>query len=318
MHQLTGASHGQIDGLFKAGMYSWPRLATADLLDAKTKRWKLDALAEVVRKTKGLPGVVAWNLLDEPEVHRITPDALKEAYDTIRRTDPNHPVIVNLCQSTRFAEFIGATDVASYDHYPFPIPHEFGWIRRANRTMRELTGGRKPLLAILQTYGGSPGRAKPPENMPTLAQLRASMYAFICDGATMFAYYSWYDRPPTRCLVNHPEMRSYTRVLNDELRELRPLLFSAETLPTPTIRPKHDYLACLARRVGDHVEMVVVNPSPRTIRQIELSLAAGPIRAAQSVFEDGRPVVIRSGRISDTLGPYGVHVYRLRLAPETP
>ena len=309
--QLTGVSRGQMDELYEAGIYSWARPSAGGVLDGKKKAWDLEALAEVVNETKDHPGLIAWNLLDEPEVHRVGPQAVKEAYETIRRHDVDHPIIVNLCQMDRFKEFLPWSDVASYDYYPFPIAYHLSYSRAANWTMARLTGGRKPLCPILQTYASTKETIQPPRLMPTPAQLRAELYTSVCDGATMFGFYSWYDPPGSLCLARDSEMRSYTRLLAAELRALRPFLFSGER---PQSRfPELDAagLTHLAKRVEDHVELIVVNTALQSLGPVTFGFADTEIVEAETVFEDGRPVRLDNGKITDSFEPFGVHVYRL-------
>lgn len=190
-----------VDLVYKAGVYAWAVLFHDPVYDAKAKRWNTEKLTEAVNRLKNHPGLIGWDLIDEPDGHGVAPEEVRRAAALVRKLDPNHVIWVNLCRPSEFQNYAGISDLASVDHYVFPSG-DLADMHRINGQIRA-TAPNKPLLSVLQTYGGA-GRG-----MPTTAQLRAEMYMNICDGMTLFNYYSWSEGSDAfGFLRNNPELQS--------------------------------------------------------------------------------------------------------------
>ncbi|MDW8344096.1 MAG: hypothetical protein RMM51_06355 [Verrucomicrobiae bacterium] len=293
-----------VDTAWQAGLYSWPVLFHPAMYDAGQKKWKDGPLTEAVNRLKDHPGVIGWDLYDEPDGQGVPVEEVRRVFELVRRLDPNHVIWVNFCLPEKFAAFAGLSDIASYCHYPLPA-RGLRPIREHNRAIRAAFPG-KPLLSVLQTYG------YPETGMPTPAQLRAQVYLNICEGMTMFHFYSWDDPAPHASLATNPELRSYTRLLTHEVHSLRPFLFSVERIEAAISGGAPDQLVWLAKQVGDSVELIVVNPEPEPVPQIRISLPGRKILSAESRFDAPRKLTVRRGALLDALPGYGVGVYRLR------
>jgi hypothetical protein len=292
-----------VEMAYRAGLYSWVVLFHPATFDAKTKTWKTDQLIEAVNRLKSHPGVIGWDLSDEPDGTGVSVDEVRRAADLIRKTDPNHVVMVNLCRETTLAKFGGISDFASYDSYPFHA-RDLTVMHKWNQTIMATTPG-KPLLSCLQTWGDI-GRG-----MPTPAQLRAETYYCICDGMTMFHYYSWTEGDHAFGFLNNDsELASCVKVLDSEMFQLQPFFFQGTPVKA-TVTGAAD-LACLAKQVGDHVEIVVVNPTAKPVEQVRVALADHAIISAVSRFDNDRQPTITDGAITDRLPAYGVVVYQVK------
>lgn len=295
-----------VETAWQAGLYSWPVLFHPAMYDAAQKKWKDGPLTEAVNRLKNHPGVIGWDLYDEPDGQTVPVEEVRRAFELVRQLDPHHVIWVNFCLPEKFANFAGLSDIASYCHYPLPA-RGLRPIREHNRAIRAAFPG-KPLLGALQTYG------YPDSGMPTPAQLRAQVYLNVCEGMTMFHYYSWDDPPPHASLATNPELRSYTRLLNHELHQLKPFLFSTEDVEAEVSGGGPDQLVWRARQIGEFVELIVVNTEPAPISQIRVTLPGRKITAAELRFDAPRKLTIQRGALLDALPGYGVGIYRLRAA----
>jgi hypothetical protein len=292
-----------VDMAYRAGLYSWVVLFHPATFDAKTKTWKTEQLIQAVDRLKAHPGVIGWDLSDEPDSTGVSVDELRRAADLIRKRDPNHVVWVNLCRETTLAKFGGISDLASYDSYPFHA-RDLTVMHQWNQKLMATTPN-KPLLACLQTWGNI-GRG-----MPTPAQLRAETYYCICDGMTMFHYYSWTEGDHAFGFMNNDsELASCVKVLNSEMFQLQPFFFEGK--PVKAAVSGGADLACLAKQVGDHVEIVVVNPTAKPVEQVRVALAEHAITSAVSRFDNDRQPTLTDGAIIDRLPAYGVAVYQVK------
>jgi hypothetical protein len=300
----------RVDTAWQAGLYSWAVLFHPAMYDGKAKRWSDGPLTETVNRLKDHPGLIGWDLIDEPDGQGVPVEEVRRAFELVRRLDTNHVIWVNFCSKSKFADYDGLSDLASYDHYPLPT-RGLQPVREHNRAIQSAFPD-KPLLSVLQTY------AAPGEGMPTPAQLRAQVYLNVCEGMTLFHYYSWFDPEPHGSLANSPELRSYTRLLNQELRNLEPFLFSTQRVAATVDAGARDQLVWLAKLVGKDVELVVANTKPTPVPRLRVSLAGRKITSAESRFDAPRKLTLSRGALMDALPGYGVGIYRLRVAGRAP
>ena len=68
----------------------------------------------------------------------------------------------------------------------------------------------------------------------------------------------------------------------------------------------------LAKKLGDHVEIVVVNPTAKPVEQVRVALAEHAITSAISRFDNDRQPTLTDGAIIDRLPAYGVAVYQVK------
>jgi hypothetical protein len=295
-----------IDMVWQAGVYSWAVLFHHAMFDGKQKRWRDAELTATVERLRTHPGLIGWDLTDEPDGLNVPPEEVRRAFELIRRLDPNHVIWVNFCFKDRFRDYAGLSDLASYDHYPLQA-EPLGVLREYNQAARAAFPG-KPLLSVVQTYAWAG------LGLPTPAQLRAQVYLGVCEGMALFHYYPWYDPPPAGSLSSSPELRATARLLAYELHALKPFLFSPLTIPVTLTGASPAQSACLARRVGDAVEAVVVNLGGEPMPRLQLGVDQARIRSATPLLEPWRQVQIEAGCIVDRLPPYGVCLYRLQVS----
>lgn len=296
MKQIADYNYG-------VGLYSWVVLFSNPPFDKSKRKFDLDQLKKFVETMKDHPGVIGYNLIDEPEFF-TTPDELKKAEQLIRKLDSKHVIWVNLAALRgAWPEWIGFGDLASYDDYPYPNLKK---ILESNENILKLSERRKPLLSYIQTYAGAG------YSMPTPAWLRAELYAGICQGMTNFHYYSWYDPHPTRSLYSDPELRSFTRLLNHEVRQMKDFLFTGEELDISVRTLDEQGLVYRIKRLNDNkIKMVVVNPFAKPIGPLQIRLPKSRIVFAKVKFENDRKVKIKNGAIEDSFAPFEVHVYEI-------
>lgn len=122
------------------------------------------------------------------------------------------------------------------------------------------------------------------------------------------------DPPPTGSLMSAPELRSPTRRLAHELHALKPFLFSTAVVPMTIEGVSPVRSACLAKRVGDAVEVVMVNLESEPVARLQLGVSGCRVREATPMLEPPREVRIEDGQVIDRLPPYGVCLYRLQIS----
>ena len=82
-----------------------------------------DKLVEYVHRLKNHPAIIAWFIIDEPELWwsakkgNKKPEDLVSLYEAIKKEDPYRPALVNWCFWPPYGS-LKCTDVASLDRYP--------------------------------------------------------------------------------------------------------------------------------------------------------------------------------------------------------
>ncbi|MCC6422333.1 MAG: carbohydrate binding domain-containing protein [Phycisphaerales bacterium] len=292
----------RIDDLYQnGGIYSEGVLFHDAMFDWSTKTWKTDKLTETVNRLKNHPGLLMWDLIDEPDAHRMDPAEVRRGYELVRKLDPNHIVFVNYCQVPLFDQYAGMSDLASYDYYPMPTVG-INALHDYNVAIKKANPG-KPLISILQTFGNTGA------GIPTPAQLRAEAYFNICDGMNSFWYYSWSESIPTSSFLdNMPQLQASVRLVNHESIVMEPFLFSSKPVE---VKVEGENLKHLARDVNGKTEVVIVNYGKTPVDKMRLSIPGKTIRKAEYLLDSGRQPKIANGAVIDQLAPFGVGVYRL-------
>ncbi|MEI8246204.1 MAG: carbohydrate binding domain-containing protein [Lentisphaerota bacterium] len=293
-----------VEAAWQAGLYSWAVLFHPAMFDGKTRKWKDAALIETVNRLKNHPGLIGWDLIDEPDCdpndEAMTREVARTA-EIIRKLDPNHPIWINLCQSGKFKKYVQYSDFASYDTYPFP-DMSLAVIENINRKILEAGGNSKPLLTVLQTW------AAPGNRGPTYDELKAETYLSITQGMKIFTFYSWSD--DSFCLARNPELQSYVQNLMVEINALKDFL-AAPTPEQPPIKELPEKgIKYLYKSAGGKNYFIAVNISD-SIQEYNIALpnqkAGTPIEV---LFEDGRTAKCGNNGLNDVIAPFGVHVYR--------
>ena len=118
-----------IDDAYANGLYS--------LVSLSNGIWKdLDTTEQIILACRDAPGLLVWELEDEPNIrtdgpegtphldlpYRMPPEDFRPVYDLIKRLDPDHPVWLNLAYGYEkdHREYRDVADIHSDDVYPVP------------------------------------------------------------------------------------------------------------------------------------------------------------------------------------------------------
>ncbi len=262
-----GAKRDAMQELLKAYRASLETADYGSAEDAASKLWSALGI------TSPKPDLL---MTTAPKRAKELADGLLAGYELIRNMDPKHPVWINHAPRNTIpdlAYFNRAADIVGCDIYPVPEVPQNGHSDLANRRMscvgdytdrmRAAAPG-KPVWMVLQGFGwhdlretssGSPETGR----RPTYAETRFMAYDAIVHGAKGILYWG------THCVEKpSPFWTDLTRVVR-ELNQIQPILAApAETLPVdivvePTLHSADKTIALLAKRVGNHLCLIVVN-----------------------------------------------------------
>ncbi|MFV0416713.1 MAG: hypothetical protein ACK5NG_10145 [Chthoniobacterales bacterium] len=257
------------------------------------KFFNADAYDPIFEEVREHPALLAWCVVDEPELHSKPEDVI-EFHKKIRKLDPYHPVIMNNTSvgiPSRFADL--DTDVLSIDDYI---------TNRERRTVagildnvavmtevgREL---RKPSIMFL-TGGNYHNHYRE----STSGELVAQTYGSVIEGTAG----TWYflGVPGTR-----KGWEAYTRT-NKELLSLTDVLFSGEEVEN--ISSDQKAVISITRKHGGKTYLITTNIENKPVTA-GFRLPEG-VSAASVQFED-REVEVKDGILRDSYEPHSRHIY---------
>ena len=212
----------QLDFCLKNRFYGTPSLHMGSSLRPRGKI-DFDLIRGVVKQIRNHPALLCYKY-DEPEVRKVvTPEDIRTMYRIIKEEDPVHPVSINLCDRGRFHEFLPGSDIASYDHYPFPHSDLNAWRLYTTDILRLKPDA--PFFTMLQTF------QFPNTEPPSQEEIYASFITSMIDGARSLTCYSWFEFNNCTSLVKSPDMQAVARLMAAHYEQLCRYLFQAREQP---------------------------------------------------------------------------------------
>ncbi|QDU71466.1 glycoside hydrolase 5 family protein [Mucisphaera calidilacus] len=256
---------------------SIPRPAVVDADEAFVARW--------VSELSDEPALWFWYLYDEPKPQHVPVTSISKTYKTIKRMDPNHPVVLVCHLEETNAVYHPFTDAMWPDRYPITATGRemvtttpvYSDIQR----VRQLIGPDQPIAPVLQLHDNrsipwlrksNPELAMPSDadHRPTADEVRAMGHLALVGGARGFSYYwaptYWYslekDAPQ--------HWKHFTRVVH-EFRDLEPIVLADEpdvdvslqqpaggkTMQWSRVHDAHLYIAAVNTDVYNSVEVTL-------------------------------------------------------------
>ena len=272
------------------------------------------------------PNMLAWYLADDAS-KRTTPEKLREKSLTVKRYDNAHLTAqadsLGNAYKTRYADFIGSTDVFLPEIYTACGDHEIGHevlfvdyqVKAVFRELAESGNQVKGVWPILQQFKGWKGWKR----YPTQREIRAMSYVSIIDGAhglTWYTYASARPAPGNFGAADDPKAWADLASVTRELSAIQDDLASrkAKRQPKATVAsgPKHDIFGnasihSILKEGANGPLLIAVNTAPE---KLTAHFAVSDASRAEVLFEDR---VIEAGDgFSDNFEPNAVHVYRLK------
>lgn len=278
-----------------------------------------------VAKLDGHPALWSWYLIDEPDMHSVSPEKVKAAHRFVKRLGATKPTSLVLYQGDSAKWYGDIADITMVDRYPVP------WLPLANFSQhihktRLATNAERPLIAVIQSFDWTAHQSMLPgeENLrpPTERELRSMTYSSLARGANGIFYYSYADmRLKER---KYPELwKSLKRVVGEVRR--REALFAAEHVWWPKAHHFDNqdtrFNAALEASVqsvllqvkrgdgllppGHYILAVNTTSLPHTYRFRLPWETTGQV----PVLEEGRHATTDGSWVVDRYAPFAVHVY---------
>ena len=269
--------------------------------DAHTNGWTAVENPQKRFRMPSSENIIAWQVLDEPEISSIRSEAAEAFLAAQRAASPYTPVFMNntlIGIPRRYANL--RTDILMLDDY---------LTNRENRKVAEMIdaanmmmeAGREDHQPVFYFLAG--------ENLQnhyrecTYAEQVAQTYGVILAGARGVSYFF--------SLPLYPENYRACMDVNRELLELEDVIFSLEKTSAAAI--SSSAIKFITRKLGDKLFVLALNASNDRAADVAITLPPGFKYAARvEVKFENRNLDVVNGTISDEFKPLERHVYIAR------
>jgi len=317
-----------IDDAFANGMYSLASLTNGNWRD-------LEKVEQVILACRDAPGLLAWELQDEPNMrlaepadlphmerpYTIPPEQFKPVYDLIKRLDPGHPVWLNLAYGSvkDHQDYRDVADIHSDDVYPlpdYPLTHV---AVNSDSVVQGAAG--KPGWMYVQISPQSPTPLDGKDRAPTMEEVRCMTYMAVTHGISGIIHFSFHSGAWS---VNEraPAYWAQFADLTAELRTLTPYLTAAESpdkLQAEIIEGSaapsnfgYTALHLSLRKTANSYFLIAVNGFDAPVKgRFTFPVPEGGLAPRAAVRFENRLVEVTDGVMEDAFAPYAVHLYEL-------
>ena len=206
--QQIAAEREVLDAAAAHGLHCWLRLGNVPDLSARALAAKARLLTRIVGELKDHPALGAWKGIDEPanpsRPARVPVAGLVRAYQKLRETDPDHPVVITQAPVGTAAQLVPyrpAFDITGADIYPVSYPpgkhaggrnRDIAIVGSVTRKMVRAAGSKPVWMTLQVAWSGVIPSEQHPDNVPrfpTLGQERFMAYQAIVNGARGLAFF---------------------------------------------------------------------------------------------------------------------------------
>ena len=269
-------------------------------IDGITEQEKRKRLIKEIEAFRDHPALLGWYISDEPNGYDTPPEKLKEIYETVKKTDPYHPVsIVFMAPFISAKDYTDALDIVMADPYPVPrLPVSL--VGNVTNQLNDEFRGKKPVWIVPQTFGGG----EIWEREPTPQEIRSMTWQSIIEGATGIEYFV--RQGPNYFPKSVSSWDECSRIAT-EVTELIPWLLSDEdSYPVVSYSPS---IIVTSRTHNGQLAVMAVNRSNSPVNA-SIRIRGFGYGKATVLFEN-RVIVVSGGIISDPISPYGSKVYMI-------
>jgi hypothetical protein len=310
------------------GMYAMPWLkevaAVPDRDGPKAKE-----LRHIVSMFKDHPGMGVWKGEDEPEWGKKPVPPLRNAYQLIHETDPNHPVWIVQAprgSSETLRPYNEAYDIGGIDIYPVSYPpgthsidpnKEISMVGDFAQRIGRTVEGRKPFWMTLQIAFSGTVKTGKTLRFPTFPEQRFMTYQAIINHARGLVYFGGQlpqslSERDTMLGWNWTYWDNVLRRVVEEIGDhsrLKPALVASDSKLPVKISNTAAGIEYIVREAAD---MVFILACKRSSGTAEIEFTGLPAELSEGIvmYEEPRKVQTAAGNFKDWFGPFEVHVYQ--------
>ena len=246
--------------------------------------------------------VLAWYLVDEPDVHRWSRTRVTQTHEQTRKIFPAHETALVIGQGKTAVAYYDLADNLMVDWYP--VPHleltSFGDnVRWAKEGQLAAGTGERPLWGVVQLFDWKEYKQYRPDNdrigrFPTQDEIRFMSYDGILNGAEGLFYFIFTtkDIPLPQA---KPDYWKRMTAVSQELAELLPVLEQGILVKNPF--PTDEPLSTQTRLYKKHLYTILINRSDASV-------------AVPKALRKKQYTLLYGGEKTSSIAPYGVWVLK--------
>jgi hypothetical protein len=288
------------------------------------------------------PTIIGWMQQDEPDNAQevrdasgkktygppVKPSRIVELYQKMHAADPTRPVYLGLGQGVAndhwngrgnqgkpedYPQYVKGGDIISYDIYPVAtLPNgqdQLSIVAKGVDRLMNWTSGERIVWNVIECTN-SHGRGK-----ATPQQVKAEVWMSLIHGSHGIVYFVHQFEPTfdEHALLDDPEMLAAVTAINQQIRELAPVLNSDAVFEGARVRslPGVPPIDCATRKYEGATYVFAVGM--RNVPGVGSFLLPriGP-HATAEVIGENRTIRVEDGKFEDKFEPRAVHLYRIR------
>jgi len=269
----------------------------------------------------GNKNLLAWALPDEPDdVTTQVPYArVQRTYRAWKRIDPRLPVYINFngqfnqhdvkteaSGDSWYHQYVKGANWITSDLYPVNNGQgdDLGVIGQEVTQLRQLAGS-KPVFVFIES-----GAYDAQNPVITPGQFRGEVWEAIIHGARGIFYFPVQVTPGFKYDVTPPAVAAEMTRQDATITKLASVL-QGPINPPPLGAAAPPPLQAAWRRSSGHSYFFVLNLSPQAADHQTIALRGTGPAASATVYGENRTVQISNDTITDSFGPYAVHIYQV-------
>jgi len=270
------------------------------------------SILTLVNAFKHKPAVLGWNLADDVDNGKRTPEQVLKSHAQVKAADPNHVTYVT-GYTNQIGSFANCCDILAIQTYPVregkpDLGSTYSMVSIAHNAAVKYN---KAVYVNVQAFDWATAKLDKYKNArpPTAEEVRNMTYQAILAGAKGIIYYSYHYRGYGGWhLPDNPELWEGMKSLVPEIKQLSPMLLDGSLTKINT--RTRDIFAGIWELKGQALA-AVINTSYDRPQEVTIALPAG-LQSAQPMFPN-RPagMFVKDGKLFGLIKPLEVHIYKL-------
>jgi hypothetical protein len=296
-------------------------------------------------KNRDNPVIIGWLQEDEPDNARqvfgifpasygspVKPQDIIDKYNDIKRNDPSRPVFLNLGMGVAwdgwhgrgkrtnhpedYPEYIRGCDIVSFDIYPSvstirEISGNLWYVAKGVERLKKWGGDGRIVWNVIEGSG-----IDNPHKKPAPGEIRAEVWMSLIHGSKGIIYFVHRFKPRfvEDSLLADSELAKHVASVNSEIQGLARVLNSADITGRVAVTTDDQSVpvASMVKIDGEYLYLFAVCMRNKSVG-IRARIQGIPRDGSMEVLGENRQLRHNGGIFNDTFGPWGVHLYRIKL-----
>lgn len=257
----------------------------------------------VVNKYENQPAILGWNVADDADDGKKTPEQILQFHNQVKAADPQHITYLSGFNPNKIGQFTNSANLVGMQSYPVNFEPLSSTDYSISSAVKAAAPYNRPIIGNLQTFAWQGSRA------PNFNEVRNMTYQSLINGVKGIIYYTYYD--DTWDMTDNPDLWNGMKSLVPEIKQLSPVLLNGNLTKIATGVP--DVFAGMWKYQNQAV-VVVLNTSRSSTRQASIALPSQRTSGVKAMFS-GRPsgMAVIGSKLSGSIKPLEVHVYSFML-----